>query len=444
MTETYPRTRLRFLAEFNPPVPPSVRSVGDIERRVLPMDAIHEFAPPSQGDTRPASSLLSGYSYLEPTDIAYAKVTPCFENGKGIVGSDLDGPTFATTEVTVLRPTQETNQRFLAYLLQSTNFRSPAIASMTGAGGLKRVSESLMKDLMVPSPSSDEQRQIADYLDHETAEIDAFIEDQQAMMRLLQERERSLIWDLVTGKNIDISREKTIEAFWQELPKTWTLEKVGWHFDVGNGSTPSTSTPRYWDQMGFPWVNSSSVNSDLVTEPARRVSQEALNELHLPIVPAGSLLIGITGQGKTRGTVTKLGITTTINQHVAYLTPRTSSRLNVDYARRGLEAAYPQLRHLSDGNGGTKGALTCEMVQQFRLPVPPAEVQIRIVQDLDIHSSETESALLDAQLFIDLALERRAALITAAVTGQIDVTAKNKPAAEQLEDDIAQGLHKES
>src|SRR5690625_1314478 len=189
---TWPMKRLRYLATFNPSVPASVRADAEGSYPLLPMDSINEFTETGVPEVRPVGDLLNGYSYLEPTDVAYAKVTPCFENGKGLIGSVLDGPTFATTEITVLRPHNSVNQRFLGYLLQSSAFRHAAIASMTGAGGLKRVSETAMRDLRVPAPPLEEQRLIADYLDRETAEIDAFIADLLRARKLLGYRLKSL------------------------------------------------------------------------------------------------------------------------------------------------------------------------------------------------------------------------------------------------------------
>ncbi len=302
-----------------------------------------------------------------------------------------------------------------------------------------------LKYLRIPSPSRATQNIIVDYLDHETAEIDAAISDQIALIGLLEERQRVQKYRLATGQTLATSRGAEVVQFWGELPLDWSLQKLQWHFDIGNGSTPSTSTTRFWDQDGFPWLNSSVVNQPSVVHPSRRVSHTALEELHLPIVPPGSLLMGITGQGKTRGMVTALDIEATINQHLAYLAPRSpQSPISVEYLRLALAVAYPELRQLSDGNGGTKGALTCHMLQQFRIPVPPKDLQAVLVTEARRETAATTQAVADAESFIALARERRAALITAAVTGQIDVTARNKPAAEQLEDDIAQGLHREN
>lgn len=306
--------KLKYLADFNPPVPANVRSSND-KFPIYPMDKIESFGKLSSSvESRPISELLNGYSYLEPTDVAYAKVTPCFENGKGILGRDLAGPSFATTELTVLRPKPCVDQRYLAYLLQTPEFMNPAISSMTGAGGLKRVSEEYVKNIKFPLPSLDEQKRIADELDRELADIDELIADQQRLQDLLQERLVSLTFDLATDAS-NPDRYETGHPFWKTLPKGWTLQKLGWHFNIGNGSTPLSTNESYWsdDSTEIPWFNSSSVNQDLAIEPARYVTNLAVKDCHLPIVPKGSLLMGMIGQGKTRGKVTKTGIEATLS-----------------------------------------------------------------------------------------------------------------------------------
>lgn len=172
-----PLVKLKYLADFNPPVPDSIRK-AEAKFPIYPMEKIIAFGKLEHDvEKRPVGELLNGYSYLEPTDIAYAKVTPCFENGKGILGSSLKGPSFATTELTVLRPKPGVDQRYLAYLVQTPDFMNPAISSITGAGGLKRVSEEFVKNLKFPLPPLNEQKKIADELDRELEEIDGLVAD---------------------------------------------------------------------------------------------------------------------------------------------------------------------------------------------------------------------------------------------------------------------------
>lgn len=229
-----PLVKLKYLADFNPTVPESIRKSQE-KFPIYPMDKIESFGKLSSDvESRPISELLNGYSYLEPTDVAYAKVTPCFENGKGILGRDLPGPSFATTELTVLRPKPGVDQRYLAYLLQTPEFMNPAISSMTGAGGLKRVSEEYIKNLKFPLPSLKEQKRIADELDRELAEIDEFIADLQHLLELEDERFKSTITSLVHPEPIkDIFNSKINSIEWNGT--TWRRTHLGMVTSINEG-----------------------------------------------------------------------------------------------------------------------------------------------------------------------------------------------------------------
>lgn len=198
-----PMVKLKYLADFNPPVPSGIRGSKETFP-IFPMEKIISYGKlEATVDYRPVKELLTGYTYLEPTDVAYAKVTPYFENGKGILGSDLDGPSFATTELTVLRPKPGVDQRYLSYLLQTPEFMEKAISSMTGAGGLKRVSEEFVKQLKFPLPDLSKQQEIADALDRELSEIDGLIACQNQLLSLANEKFYSELISLCLPQEAD-------------------------------------------------------------------------------------------------------------------------------------------------------------------------------------------------------------------------------------------------
>jgi type I restriction enzyme S subunit len=275
------------------------------------------------------------------------------------------------------------------------------------------------RELRLHLPSGESQRLIANYLDRETARIDGLIAEKERMLALLEEKRAALISRVVTrGLDPNALLKPSGQEWLGEIPAHWEVQPVKYLAVVGNGSTPSVENADYWDDEGYPWLNSSVVNVSPVVSASRFVTETALRECHLPKVQPPAVLVGITGQGKTRGMASVLVFEATINQHLAFIKPR-SQDLDTDFLCYLLGHAYAFLRSDSDGAGSTKGAITCEQLANMKIPVPPGaeqtEICTRIRQSLDV----SKPLRSEVQGSIDLLTERRSALITAAVTGQI-------------------------
>ena len=133
-------------------------------------------------------------------DIVMAKVTPCFENGNIAIMNELQsGYGLGSSELFVFRP-QNINTRYLFYWLQNKLFVHQACATMTGTGGLKRISPSFVKNCNIHYPSTAEQAEIADYLDAKCAEIDKLVVKKEQLIKELESYKKSLIYEVVTGK----------------------------------------------------------------------------------------------------------------------------------------------------------------------------------------------------------------------------------------------------
>ncbi|MBI4664213.1 MAG: restriction endonuclease subunit S [Verrucomicrobia bacterium] len=218
-----------------------------------------------------------------------------------------------------------------------------------------------------------------------------------------------------------------------DIPKHWEVWRISRFARVGNGSTPSRARPAYWNGGSFPWLNSSQVNRGFIDSADQFVTETALKECHLPRVPAGSVLVAITGQGKTRGTSAVLGFEATINQHLAFIKPR-APIVTAEFLHLALSAAYQALRILSEDSGSTKGALTCEDLKRFKLGLPPVQEQAALVQRVRTETRNLESALARAEREIALLREYRTRLVADVVTGKLDVHA----AARQLPPESAE------
>lgn len=272
----------------------------------------------------------------------------------------------------------------------------------------KTIYQGVAAGMSVVVPPLEDQRAVVAYLDRETARIDELIAEQERLIACLEERRRAVVAALVGN---------------------WPMRKLSRHARIGNGSTPRREREDFWGGE-VPWVNSSVVNRSVVTEPSEMVTSTAVVECHLPLVPAESILVGLTGQGRTRGLATITAIPTTINQHLAYIT-LTDSTWRSRYLLFALHTAYERLRYISGGGGSTKGALTCAALAAEYFPAPPAEEQVRIVAAVDEQTSKIDGLMRECRELIALLKERRSALITAAVMGKIDVRDRVVPAGDR-------------
>ena len=295
--------------------------------------------------------------------------------------------------------------------------------------GATLLNQELISSVRFSAPARAEQTQIARFLDHETARIYALIEEQQRLIELLKEKRQAMISYAVTKGLAPTVPMKDSGVEWLgEVPAHWELSRVGWQCIVGNGCTPARDNEGYWNDGHYPWLNSSKVNLERVVEADQFVTSQALKECALPIVKPGSVLMAITGEGKTRGMVTITEIEATINQHVAFIEPR-GRELLPTFLHDWLNANYSRLRHDSTDWGSTKAAITCGDIRAYPLPLPSLDEQEAICQFIGSKSSLIDGLIFSANENVNLLYERRSALISAAVTGKIDVRGWQPPAS---------------
>src|SRR5205085_5998412 len=127
----------------------------------------------------------------------------------------------------------------------------------------------------------------------------------------------------------------------------------------------SRSQPAYWEGGTAPWLASGKVNDYIVTAANQFVTERALRECSLLLALAGAVILGLVGQGKTRGLSALLDIDAYINQNLAAIVPR--SGLTGRYLHHFLTAFYQPLREL--GRGGNQEALNCEIVGRFQIAI---------------------------------------------------------------------------
>lgn len=401
----------------------------DAEVSFLPMEAIGEDGSLRLDWVRPVADVRAGYSFFVNGDVAFAKVTPCFENGKGALMQGLTGGVgFGTTELTVLRPRPALDARFLHYVVTSPRFREPAAGAMTGAGGLKRVPEEFTRNTLLPLPPLTDQRAIADFLDRETARIDSLIGKKTRFIELLREKHKALVERIVTrGLDLSVAMKPTGLAFVPEIPSDWTTTPLKYLADgltVGIVVNPSD----YVSGEGLPFIYGGDISEgslDLVG--CRRISPEHSASNPKTRLRPGDLVTvrvgapGVTAvvpreaEGGNCASVMLIRKGEFDSNWLCFVMNSRVVRYQVELVQYGAAQEQFNISHAVD----------------FLIPVPPARVQRQIAAVLTEHTERLEQLASRILRSIDLLRERRAALITAAVTGQIDARAEQP--AEDLE-----------
>lgn len=299
-----------------------------------------------------------------------------------------------------------------------------ACETLNGEGyGVSIASFSFPKwcNLSLPVPPPDEQKNIVTYLEDQTAKIDRLMDTRRRQMALLKEQRAAVIQQSVTrGLNPNAPMKDSGLPWLGEIPAHWQVKKLRHHACVGNGSTPSRTNAAYWTSGKYPWLNSSVVNQGVVTEADQFVTEVALSECHLPMVQPESLLVGLTGEGRTRGMCALLKFEATINQHLAYVT--ITKGILPSYLKLLFTGIYSVLRAIGDGEGSTKGALTCENLKQLKFPLPSLCEQQEILDKVRVQTGNIDKTIFAYTRQLELLTEYRAALIHECVTGQRIVT----------------------
>ena len=299
--------------------------------------------------------------------------------------------------------------------------REQLLAGATTTTGLANLNAKIIGNCQIPLPPRDEQAAIVRYLDHADEQIQRYIKAKERLIALLEEQRQTLVHQTVTrGLDPNVRLKPSGVEWLGEIPEHWETLRVRHFSKVGNGCTPQRDNAAYWTEGVHPWLNSSSVNQGTITKADQFVTDLALSECHLPRLRPGSVLVGITGQGKTRGMSAVLCMDATINQHMAFITLKTG-RVSSHYLHMYLTAAYSELRAISNSSGSTKDALTCEDIKHFMVVLPPRDEQERLLSEVRRELASVDNAVDLARRQVDLMNEYRTRLIADVVTGQLDV-----------------------
>lgn len=366
----------------------------------------------------------SADALLHTGDFVFADTSEDIESSGNFTQLTSEIVTFAGYHTIIVRPVDKNNHRFFAYLFDSKEFRTQIRHAVKGVKVFS-ITQAILRGTDIWLPSHDECQHIAAFLDYETALIDRLISQQQQLMELLKEKRKAVISHAITkGLNPDAPMKDSGVEWLGQVPEHWAVGRIGYYCRIENGTTPSKSNQEYWSDGSIPWLSSGTVNQYEITEPSEMISVKALSECSLRLLPENTLVVGMIGQGKTRGMSAITRIPASINQNLAAIIPNNS--VNSDFLHFVLQAAYISLRETA--RGGNQAALNCELIADLRFAKPDLNNQLKIVNYLNKKRIQFDKIFERTNTCMRLLEERRSALISAAVTGEIDLRGWSQPA----------------
>lgn len=286
--------------------------------------------------------------------------------------------------------------------------------------GIPHVNGEFLANLQVPIPPTSRQNIIADYLDRETTRIDALIATKKQLLELLTEKRRAIITHAVTrGLNPNIPLNDTGISWLRKIPAHWDVVSLRFLVDFTSGATPNTGNLSLWDGE-IPWVSPKDMKRIEIEDTQDYISETALTGSSLHLIEPNAVLIVVRGMILIHSFPTAINIRpVTINQDMKAL--RCRKAMNPYYLRDYFRGIALHVISLADtATHGTR-KLETEILGRLEICVPPLDEQQKIVSYIKKSTTRIENIIDATERTIDLLKERRAALITAAVTGQIPI-----------------------
>jgi type I restriction enzyme, S subunit len=337
-----------------------------------------------------------GVVMVERGDVLFGKLRPYL--AKSLL---VDRPMYASAELLAMRSVSNAHPRYLRYVVLSKPFVEWAVATSDGAR-MPRTNWEVVSDFSVDLPALEDQIKIADFLDDETARIDALIETKRRMIGRLEERRLAITVAGVSNP-------------------AWPRVKLTLLARLGSGHTPSRDRPDWWENPTIPWITTGDITQmrgdrlEFIDSTKLTISELGLANSAAELHPAGTVVLSRTA---SVGFSAIMGHPMATSQDFATWT--CGSRLRPRFLLLCLRAMRSELLGRL-AMGSTHKTIYMPDIEGIRVPLPALKEQEKAVSDMWSHFRPIDAAVKATEQQITLLREHRQALITAAVTGQLDV-----------------------
>ena len=426
--------RLKRIVSLNPSRAEARSSLtADTRVTFLPMESVGTDGKIEAGETLLVSDVQNGLTYFRRDDVLVAKITPCFENGKGACLDSL--PTevgFGSTEFHVLRAGSSLAPQFLYRLTTLPEFRQLGVNAMTGAAGQQRVPQAFIENYSVALPPPAEQTAIVRYLDHADRQIRHYVGGKEKLIGLLEEQRQAVVQRAVTrGLDPAVRLKPSGVAWLGEVPTHWEVVSVKRYYSIQLGkmlqnrpTSPTDAQVPYLKAKNVQWFSVDTTDEQTMWADPDEIKQYGIQ--------TGDLLVCEGGEGGRCGLVEEIQPGYIIQNALHRV--RSSPNCRNDYLLYVMSTVAKTGWLDATNSKATIAHFTAEKFGSLPIPIPPLPEQAAIVEYLDKATADIDIAVARARREIDLLREYRTRLIADVVTGKVDVRATAEGLGEEVDE----------
>lgn len=443
-------TRLIDIAQINP----RNEADDDIEASFVPMPLISDRVDGAhEAEIRQWGDIRSGYTHFGDGDVALAKITPCFENEKAAIFSNLkNGIGAGTTELHVARPLlPDFDRRYLLLCLKTPQYLTNGEANMTGTAGQKRVPRSYFELTPFPLPPLAEQKRIVTKVDELMALCDALEKETREAKTAHEKLVRELLATLVDIQNADglvenwsrveehfdtlFNTEESIDVLKQSvlelavrgrlshssktsdkarsydrvvpqpsqipfsIPRHWRWARLSMIGQMTGGGTPSKSNSKLWEG-DIPWVSPKDMKRDVLSDAQLHISQAAIEQSSARLIKPESIMFVVRGMILAHSFPVAINaVPVAINQDMKAIELHDPE--SVDYFLFALQALKSEMLAKVSRSGHGTCRLESDHYNNFWIPIPPKSEQqllLQIVHKLDAVCNDLKASFRESEI----------------------------------------------
>ena len=375
---------------------------------------------------------------LQKGDFVFADTSEDLKGSGNFTHLVNDEKVFAGYHTIIARPQDQSVSRFYAYLFDSQEFRSQIQLAVKGVKVFS-ITQAMLRAANIWLPSKAEKQNIANFLDHETAKIDHLIEKQQQLIELLKEKRQAVISHAVTkGLDPNVPMKDSGVEWLGEVPEHWGIWKFAHIAPIITCGV--ASTPTYVEEdVGMPFLSAQNIkNNKLSLHKFNYIPHslhEQLTKYRKPEL--GDILVTRVGAGIGEACIVDIDLEFSIYVSLTHI--RVNSNIaNNKFVMYFFGTDYCKfLNYEGTVTGGGVGNLNVNNVVKYKIALPSLQEQQKIVEYIDHYVTKQDELILKAESAISLMQERRTALISAAVTGKIDVRNWQAPSVTEADTELS-------